>query len=277
MNRLHYIHETHVMADAYLPYIYHPSIIRGGSDTANWHENIEVLAFFRGSGRICLGAEWHDVSAGDIAIIDANLLHHTVSDEVVEYHCLIVDRAFCEENGIDILSLKFVPIIKSGLLFDRFSALVDNIEQVKLKNDNFAVPKVRLALLDFLITLCSDYLTEGELAKPIPAATERVKSVMLYLQSRISDTVTLDEISEHIGISKYHLSREFKLYAGTTIFDYLNTIRCKEAERLLSMGATVSEAAVSCGFDSLSYFSRSFKKYTGRLPSSYTKSKRKEK
>ena len=72
-----------------------------------------------------------------------------------------------------------------------------------------------------------------------------------------------------MGISKYYLSREFKSFTGRTIFDTINTFRCADAKHLISKGATVSEAAAACGLENLSYFSRTFKKYVGKLPSQY--------
>jgi AraC-like DNA-binding protein len=127
-----------------------------------------------------------------------------------------------------------------------------------------------------LLRLCEKYVISESKGKTAnSAAAARIKAVMTYMRSHLSEPVTLDEIAEHAGVSKYHLSREFKLSTGATIFDSLNILRCKEARHLLSSGATVSEAAHACGFENLSYFSRTFKKYTGKLPSEYAKGKAK--
>ena len=270
---MRYIHETHIMKNALLPIIYHPCTVRSSDLTriANWHENVEFLCFYRGEGMIRFETEWKSVKCGDIAVINPDVLHHIASGSEVEYHCLIVDRKFCEDNGIDILSLKFNEIIRDERLFSAFEKMIELIKPVYENDiDEFSVAKARHSLLGFLLDLCIGHITEkAEKKNSRPGASERVKTVMLYLRARISEPVTLDEIAEHVGISKYHLSREFKLYAGSTLFDYLNIIRCKEAQRMLTDGATVSEAATACGFESLSYFTRSFKKYIGKLPSSY--------
>ena len=49
-------------------------------------------------------------------------------------------------------------------------------------------------------------------------------------------------------------------------FDFLTSHRCKEAKKLLKAGSTVSEAANSCGFKNLSFFSKTYKNIMGNLP-----------
>jgi AraC-like DNA-binding protein len=191
---------------------------------------------------------------------------------LIEYHCLIIDKKFCEENAIDILSLEFQDLIQDEKLFVHFKELVQKIEALDGESNAFTIPEARYALLGFLVLLCNGYIIKNSSGKtPKESSSVRVKSIMLYLQDRIAEPITLDDVSRHIGISKYHLSREFKSYTGKTMFDYLNTIRCTEAKRMLREGYTVSETAAACGFESLSYFSRCFKNYIGERPSKYAK------
>jgi len=58
----------------------------------------------------------------------------------------------------------------------------------------------------------------------------------------------------------------FKQCTNVSIFEFLNSHRCSEAKKLLRQEHTVSEAAFACGFENLSYFSRTYKKYIGVLP-----------
>ena len=96
---------------------------------------------------------------------------------------------------------------------------------------------------------------------------ERVKKVMTYLRQNLENPISLDAIASCVGISKYHLSREFKELTGITIFDCLNLLRCRAAMQMLLSGSTVAEAAGASGFENLSYFSRTFKRCIGKLPS----------
>lgn len=273
MSAPQYIHETHIMPDALLPFIFHTDKTKSSRIAPNWHENIELLCFIEGTGHLKCGVERYPVCAGDIAVINPDVLHMTEGN--LTYHCLIIDRSFCEDNGIPILSLYFREIIKSEELFAAFCDAVEEIKKARSVPDPIcSVPEVRHRILGLLLSLCREHIiSESPEKKAHSASADRAKGIMTYMRKNFAKSISLDDIAEHIGISKYHLSREFKQLTGTTIFDSLNIIRCKEARHMLSDGATVSETAYACGFENLSYFSRTFKKYTGKLPSEYMKEK----
>lgn len=65
------------------------------------------------------------------------------------------------------------------------------------------------------------------------------------------DKLSLDDIADHIGISKFSLSREFKKLTGNTVVSFINILRCSEAKRLMEKGMSVSSAAYACGFENL--------------------------
>lgn len=273
MSAPQYIHETHIMPDALLPFIFHTDKTKSSRIAPNWHENIELLCFIEGEGHLKCGSERYPVFAGDIAVINPDVLHMTEGN--LTYHCLIIDRSFCEGNGIPILSLYFKEIIRDRALFTQFCETAQKLKAAKSEPDSLkTVPEIRHCVLGILLALCEDHIVSGTTAKNAHSASaERVKSIMTYMRQNFAHSISLDEVAEHIGVSKYHLSREFKQLTGTTIFDSLNIIRCKEARHMLSDGSTVSEAANACGFENLSYFSRTFKKYTGKLPSEYMRGK----
>ena len=93
----------------------------------------------------------------------------------------------------------------------------------------------------------------------------------MYIRSNFTKKLSLDNIAIYVGISKYHLCREFKTLTGNTIIEFINTLRCTEAKRLIEKGMRVSEAAYTCGFDNLSYFSRTFQHIIGHEPSFFAK------
>ena len=275
-----YVYETHVMKNSLLPFIFKRLTVKNSKmGLPNWHENIEIICFTDGEGQIKLETECISVKTGDIAVVNSETLHVITSENYITYYFLIIDKEFCETNGIDILSLKFRDLINDGGIFSAFQALANEVQLIKSGDDGLCtVPQIRHTVLGILLSLCREHLISERFSKPQKDSTsQRVKEIMLYLRSHLAEPIRLDEIAEHVCVSKYHMSREFKLISGTTIFDYLGMLRCKEAKRMLTEGHTVSEAASACGFENLSYFTRSFKKYIGVLPSVYAKSKKAEK
>lgn len=91
-----------------------------------------------------------------------------------------------------------------------------------------------------------------------------------YLHDNISNDISLEKISKNIGISKYYLHRLFTEFYGITPLDYLTYIRLEKAKNELRYSKySIFEIAISCGFDSASYFSNTFKKHIGSSPTKY--------
>ena len=85
----------------------------------------------------------------------------------------------------------------------------------------------------------------------------------MHLTQNYSKKISLDEITR----DKYNFSILFKKYTNQTVFQYLNNLRVYNATLLIKEGCPVATAAKKCGFDNMSFFSKTFKQYTGKLPS----------
>ena len=261
----HYIYETHTLSNPLLPFIYHPEFVRTGPcPRINWHENIEFLFCTEGEGYVQCGTEITPFLPNDLFVVNADTLHTTGSQNSVTYQCLIVDHSFFTENGITIHNRYFQNIIHDP----QVSALFEDIAQAYRNfdpNTFCSVAQIRCKVLNLLLLLCQKYTMERPsiFAHSDPA----IKEAIVYMRNHLSDTVTLDLLSTHTGLSKYHLSRQFKLATGKTIIEYMNLTRCTEARRLIEAGASVSTAALCCGYENLSYFSRTYKRLMGELPS----------
>ena len=97
----------------------------------------------------------------------------------------------------------------------------------------------------------------------------RIRKIYGYIDERYQFKITLEEVSNLCNLTKPAFCRYFKKATGSTFIEFLNQYRVSQAKRLLLMGKNVSEACYECGFESLSYFNRSFKKITGANPSEF--------
>lgn len=100
---------------------------------------------------------------------------------------------------------------------------------------------------------------------------KRMRKIYALIDERYQEKISLDEIADLCGLTKPAFCRYFKKTTGSTFVSFLNQYRVSQAKRLLLMGKNVGEACFECGFESLSYFNRSFKKVTGQNPSVFKK------
>lgn len=104
-----------------------------------------------------------------------------------------------------------------------------------------------------------------------PKESERINKIYRFVQAQFSNKIKLSEVANLANMTEAAFCRYFKKMTKLNFVDYLNQTRINEAKKMLAQGNTVSDACYACGFESLSYFNRCFKKVTGENPSSFQK------
>lgn len=99
----------------------------------------------------------------------------------------------------------------------------------------------------------------------------RIRQIYSLIDDRYQGKISLEEVAELCNLSKPAFCRYFKKATGSTFVNFLNQYRISQAKRLLMTNKNVSEACFECGFESLSYFNRTFKKITNANPSEFKK------
>jgi AraC-like DNA-binding protein len=100
---------------------------------------------------------------------------------------------------------------------------------------------------------------------------ERIRQIYALIDERYQNKITVDEVAELCNLTKPAFCRYFKKATGNTFVSFLNQYRISQAKRMLLMGKNISETCYECGFESLSYFNRTFKKITEENPSEFRK------
>ncbi len=91
-----------------------------------------------------------------------------------------------------------------------------------------------------------------------------------YVQIHYKEDISLESVSDAIGISMYYLSRLFKEEMGVNFLEYLTDIRIGRAIELLSLGEySIRELALQVGYQNHTYFCKIFKKKTGKTVGEY--------
>lgn len=262
------IFETHeAMIDPSLPSIFWHLPLKayvGPIHTGvNWHSNIEVLHFVEGEGEVLYDSKLIQVKKGDIVVINSNVFHEIITPDYLECYILIIDCNFCNTVGISAEDIMFEEHIQSP------SANAAFCETVKVfqNRENVPMPEIHYAVMGLLLHLYKNHLKSTDHTVENVSKVERIKEIVTYIKMHFTEKLTLDDIAEDNNISKSYLVHEFKRFTGQTIIDYINTLRCINAQSLIRNGINVSSAALSSGFDNLSYFSRVYKKHISKLPS----------
>lgn len=98
---------------------------------------------------------------------------------------------------------------------------------------------------------------------------ERIRVVYRHLEAHFADKIALEDVATLCHLSKAAFCRYFKRVTGQTFTQFLNQYRISQAKRLLLMGNSVGEACFESGFESMSYFNRTFKKIAGENPKDF--------
>ncbi len=122
------------------------------------------------------------------------------------------------------------------------------------------------------------YYSDSTEIEPEKIATNHIDNELLtkakeiVLKNLDNIAFTTEMFCEEMGMSRTNLHLKMKALTGGSTIDFIRKIRFSEAIKLLSSGKyNISEVSYMVGFNSLSYFSTSFKKYFGYLPSDYMK------
>ena len=106
---------------------------------------------------------------------------------------------------------------------------------------------------------------------------EFITKAIQTVEENISDEdFTADDLAEKLFMSRSSLYYKMNSISGEPPANFIRRIRFNMACKLLLDGRySISEVSAMVGFSSRSYFSTSFKKYMGCMPSDYVKKQRK--
>ena len=257
--------EPHFSQKQELPFIFHSRYrLEGGRlGLLNLHRNVEILCITDGQGQVRCGEELLTVAPGDMVVVNSYAAHQTLPEDTLEYDCLIVSNDFCMDNGIDIDNLQFSPKICDSRTYEVFR----RVSREYAGQTPSRTARIRSSVLELMICLWENHSVRKDGAAQTDRGVQSVISAIDYIRENLSRRLSVEEIADNAGFSKFYFLRLFKKVTGCTLVQYINLLRCEQAKEMLKTGDyTVKQTAIECGFDNISYFTNVFKKYTGTLP-----------
>ena len=116
----------------------------------------------------------------------------------------------------------------------------------------------------------------AEIRPPEPAIGQErsaVQQMRHYLDEHCAQPVSLAELARLVGLSPYYVHRVFEREVGMPPHAYLESVRIRQAQRLLAQGYPIAQVAYELGFSDQSHLTRRFMRLLGITPGHYLHSK----
>ncbi|THF77593.1 AraC family transcriptional regulator [Cohnella fermenti] len=121
-----------------------------------------------------------------------------------------------------------------------------------------------------LLALLQEHAVRG-----LPADNESLSRVRAHMERHFDRNLTIDELAEMAGLSRYYFMRQFKTNYGVSAMDYLTELRISKAKMLMEQsGLKLREIASLVGYSDEFYFFRKFKQQVGIPPATYIRNRR---
>jgi AraC-like DNA-binding protein len=99
----------------------------------------------------------------------------------------------------------------------------------------------------------------------------RLRRIYKFLDINYHRKITISEVAAVGNLTNAAFCRYFKKMTRLTFTEFINHYRIDKAKRLLQEDYNVTETCFQCGFESISYFNKVFKKVTGENPLAFKK------
>lgn len=241
----------------------------------HWHVEYEIIRILEGSLHITLDEKDFIANPGDIVFVNSGILHSGEPADCV-YQCIVFDmNAFIKHNprcGGYIQQI----IDHSAFVYHHFTEKNQQVHQViwnvfKAMEEHKGGYELIVygELYHFFGIVFSEefYFSESPKDRRDYKKISQLKKVLDFMEANYASPVTLEQLSASVNMSPKYFCRFFYQMTHRTPIDYLNYHRIEHASyQLATTDISVTEAAYNCGFNDLSYFIKTYKKYKGTTP-----------
>lgn len=252
----------HVMPDVFL-WNYH------------YHPEFELVFVFDGIGRRHVGNHVSYYENGDMVLIGSNLPHSGFGYGALGKHEELVIQ-FKRELVQEIAEFEMVTqLLKNAQFGVSFPKSVKKRFEGDFRKIKALEPFERYICLltilkklametDYQILNSTHYQT-SDFAKD----QNRVLKIFQYVEKNYANDINTQQVADLSNLTLPAFCNYFKKNLGVSFTDFLNEYRINQACIQLTKGQSVSNVAFLCGFNSLSYFSRTFKYFKNISPSQF--------
>ncbi len=253
----------------------------------HWHEEIEILVVTKGSAVLILNNDRYELKEGYVAFILPNHLHLVTAllGDTFDFYAVVFHPDLLSSSIQDAIQQQyFDSVLQENILFPTVLSAQESKEFgiADALSDIYALftkkePCFELLIKARLYVVWSLYYQHGASSASVSERTSDyrialVKSIIDYIHTHYESQITLDILAAYFHLSREHLCRLFKKMTRMSPIEYLNFYRISTSTRLLrETDHEISDIALEIGFNNISYFNRTFKRYMHVTPGEYRK------
>ncbi|ANF95020.1 AraC family transcriptional regulator [Paenibacillus bovis] len=284
------LYEAIAYPDHSFPYIMythtvHNSIPEGrGFNDLHWHDELQITLVTRGKLVIQVNGIDYTLETGQAIMINKGILHIvtqlTPNGQYVSFNFPEKLLAFYTESSME--QNYVLPYTNSSLISlviggeeDWEKQVLNMLWEMKSK---FDMPKgwgwqyeVSIKTVQLWFILISNLsLPIEESPRHLRLQQERLQLMLSFIHQHYDTNITLQEIADAAHLSISECTRSFRKTIHMTPYDYLIKYRLKKSsDLLLSTNQTITAIAHKVGFNHVTHFIQSFKKYYERTPKEF--------
>ncbi len=213
---------------------------------------------------------------------DIRALYNTnILEKLEQKQSLLLNEEFIQSHRISFYKSKLNNLIKKALdsdvAFLKMFFQVMYWHSVELTHSGMDISELLLdkqnrliecETLDEFFEVFEEYIKNlNDLKTKNKYTCKEIIDAVTYMEGNCHKSLTLQEVADYTGISPNYLSSLFKKQLNEGFVEHLTKLRIQKAKELLfETNLKLYEIAIETGFSDEAYFSRIFKKYTGKSP-----------
>ncbi|MEO0556375.1 MAG: AraC family transcriptional regulator [Bacteroidota bacterium] len=228
----------------------------------HYHENPYFMYMLNGNMIDCNKKVKSLLPPGSLMFNNWQEGHYGVrhSNEASGFH-LEFEKSWFNKNDIDLKTFEGSQLVEDPKVHVLFAKLYQEF----LIADSYS--KVSIELL--LMQICNALGEEKAIYhKKVPEWVNKLKELLQY----DTFTISLQYLSEQLGVHPVHISRTVPKYLSSSLGEYIRLIKLKKAiPQLLDSDHSLTQIAYNCGFTDQSHFNHIFRHYFDISPGQYRK------
>lgn len=274
------VHDTAMFP---ITYFYNElALLPDSAGPLHWHSEFEIATAMSSALEFQVGQRHVVLRAGDSIFVNSNVLHgiRQISAGTPDPMPNIVFSCSAVAPETSTIYQKYIqPVAFCGALpfivfrqedwHKEIDQMLRNIYCLMDKQGpcyEMAVQRGLSRIFEYIF-LHFDDLPKYENTRIQIHAQIRIQKMLSFIYEHYHEDVTLADIAGAAGISRSEAGRCFHAYLGCSPVDALIKYRLQTAHRLLDdTSLTLQEVSASCGFHSVNYFSRQYRKAYGCAP-----------